>query len=235
MRYGQFHGFNIRATLIHDGNLTHVTNVTGNHLGWRTNADVRAFGIWFGHQHLNHIVMGIEKFFPNLLAFGWDQGNIATLTADDLEPFPELLEFYVNGNQLFSLNEDLFKHTPNLRLIHFSSNQLVHVGIGLLDSLNFLMTAHFRNNSCIDFDATIPAAIRELKLQLQNQCPPLATTTTSTTTVSTTTEPEQCPVECVESIGILEAENKRQNDEIALLVDSIQKLEEQIREILERL
>ena len=205
----------------------------------------------------NRIVKGIEKFFPNLRVFYWDFGNLTTLTADDLKPFPELQALHVQYNKLVSLDGDLFKYTPKLRWIDFDKNLLENVGIGLLDGLNNLTSAWFINNPCIDMEAETPAAIQELKLKLQNQCPPLEISTTtsststslaSTTTISATTESGQCSIECVELIENLQEENKRQddkisaqadmmlrqNEKIAAQGDAIQELKKQMRELWAR-
>lgn len=162
-----------------DGNLTHLIDVTGNHSSGRTNDDVTAFWIESGHQHLNRIPKGIEKNFPNLIGFVWSYGSLTTLKADDLKPFPNLVIFSVIYNKLASLDGDLFKHTPKLENINFDNNLLEHVGFGLLDGLNNLTDASFKRNPCIDMDTFLSATLQELKEELQEQCPPLATSTIS--------------------------------------------------------
>lgn len=82
------------ATLISDGNLTHVIDVTGNHTSEKTNADVKSLWINSSHQHFNRIPKGLGKFFPNLIGFGWHNGNLTTLAAEDLEPFPAGFRLY---------------------------------------------------------------------------------------------------------------------------------------------
>lgn len=165
-----------------DGNITHVLGVTGNHLSEKTNVDVKAFYMFSGHSHLNRIPKEINKFFPNLIALAWTFGNLTALTAEDLEPFPELQVLYAGGNKLVSLEGDLFKHTPKLEFIYFELSWIAHVGFGLLDSLSNLKYAHFGNNRCIDAFAEHSAQIQELKIKLQNQCPPLDAATFSTAT-----------------------------------------------------
>lgn len=130
--------------------------------------DIRVFYIASTHHHLDRISKGIEKFLPNLLGFLWYDGNLATLTADDLMPFPELQMFGIYGNKLVSLDADVFKHTPKLELLYVTFNLLEHVGFGLLDGLNYLSHAYFQGNPCITFGAETPEAIQELKIKLQN-------------------------------------------------------------------
>lgn len=179
----------IPAALISDGNLSHVFDVTGNHSSGKTNEDVKGFEIESNHQHLNRIPKGIEKFFPNLIAFVWYDGNLTTLIADDLKPFPKLQLFSALINKLVSVDGYLFKHTPTLKVIYLNVNLLENVGFGLLDGLNNLTNAYFQNNSCIHWIANSPATIQELNLKLRNQCPPLASMTTSPTTSSTSLAP----------------------------------------------
>lgn len=229
------------ATLITYGNITHVFGVAGDHEGGETNEDVKA--LYISSYQLNRIPKGIEEFFPNLIIFGWTLGDLTTLTADDLKPFPELQLFYAQGNKLVSLDGDLFKYTPKLILISFGSNLLEHVGLGLLDGLNKLTLAYFSGNPCINVKARTPGAIQELKLKLQNQCPPLSTSPTTTLSISTSLA-KKCP----ELIETLEKEIKRQSDEnrryreenarqgemITVQSNAIRALEKQIKELKAR-
>lgn len=243
-----------------DRNMTHVVDVTGNHLSEKTNAEVTAFYIYTSHKRWKRILKGMDKFFPKLIALAWQGGSLTTLTAEDLEQFPNLQQFNAYNNKLVSLDGGLFKHTPKLRRINFRSNLLEHVGIGLLDNLTHLTVSDFENNPCIDIDAYTQKAIQELKLILQNQCPPLETTTTSTTTsststtfiptieISTSSDSRQCSIECVELIETLKKEVKiqseknektseeiaRQDVKITAQADSIKELEKQMREIRAR-
>lgn len=175
------------ATLLFDGNITHMIAVTGNHLSEKTNADVTAFWIESNHGEYDRIPRGLNQFFPNLLVFVWQFGNLTTLEADDLEPFPVLREIWLPNNKLFALDGDLFKHTPQLGFIYFDYNRITHVGFGLLDGLNSLIYAYFQGNPCINAFADDSEQIPELKLKLQNQCQPLETTTAPTTTLSFST------------------------------------------------
>lgn len=201
-------------TIISDGNLTHVLNVTGNHPPGRNNSDVRAFFINANNHQFTLIPKGLERFFPALLAFGWERGRLSATAAEDLEPFPALQVFDVFYNSLTSLDGDLFRHTPNLGLVTFSLNLLEEVGIGLLDGLHNLTMAAFDGNPCIDMFAETPEAIQELKRRLEYQCSPLTTTTSTTTDISTTIESEQCPMGCVDLIDNLDRENARQDEKI---------------------
>lgn len=176
--------------VISDGNLTHVLNITGPHLSGKSNADVRAFYPYTDLKQFKRIPKGVEKFFPDLLAFVWPYGNLSTIAADDLKPFQNLQAFHAYGSGLVSLEGDLFKYTPKLEYISLDNNLLEHVGFGLLDNLRNLSQAYFRNNPCIDMAVVSPAGIQQIKFMLQNNCPPQAatvTTSSSSTSLAPTT------------------------------------------------
>lgn len=85
-----------------DGNLTHVLKVTGTHMSRRNNSDVRAFNASRYLPQVISIPMGIEDFFPNLLHFGWQNGNINSISFADFKPFPDLESISVRESKLLS-------------------------------------------------------------------------------------------------------------------------------------
>jgi len=238
-----------------------VTNITGNHIIGKTNADVEGFVIYL-EPNLSRIPRGIENFFPNLIGLAWGNTNLTSLVADDLKPFPKLLSAWFPSNKFVSLHSDLFVHTPMVRHIDFGRNLLENVGSDLLTSLNNLTSALFNDNRCISFNANTSQSIQNLIAMLREQCPEPETTTAipTTTTLSTTTvDPEECPVGCSEKIELLQEKfrseifelreaNERQeainrylqeaNGELRELLDAqanrIEELEKQMREILLR-
>lgn len=172
-----------------DGNFTHVQSVTGNHLEGKRNADVIGFSLYHDQQQLlTRLPKGIEKFFPNLVAFVWQDGNLRTMSSDDFKPFPNLLVTSFKSNKLTVLDGTLFVHTPMLAIMSFDDNLLQNVGYGFLDGFKTLTTAYLSGNPCINLNATTPQAIQQLKIELLNQCPPLITTTQSTTSATTSTK-----------------------------------------------
>lgn len=233
----------LNAVIISDDNLTHVIDIIGIHESGKTNEDVKAFWIESSHKQFARLPKGFEKIFVNMIVYAWGYGALTTLTADDLKPYPQLQRLDAYDNKLTSLDGDLFKYTPKLVYLHFRGNPLLHVGIGLLDGLHSLKRAYFELNDCINMGAETPTQIRQLKLKLWNQCPPLKI------------ESGECSIKCMERIETLEEENKRQSEEIvkhreenarqadeiskqsdkiAANSDAIQELEKQMRELSTR-
>lgn len=163
--------------VISDENETHVTDIIGDHISEKTNADVTAFYIQSHHRNIIRIPGGIDKFFSNLIAFSWRHGDLNTLTAADLQPFHKLKEFSADGNKIISLDGDLFKHNLKLESISFANNKLKHVGSNLLDGLNDLTEANFEYNRCIHTFAA-SGSMELIKHILREKCRPLETTTT---------------------------------------------------------
>ena len=104
------------------------------------------------------------------------QGNITTISAEDLKPLPNLLMLIIGGQKLITIDGDLFKHTPWVTDILFNDNIIENVGLDLLTGLTNLTYVDFTSNTCINRSADTPAAIENLRNELISQCPPLATT-----------------------------------------------------------
>lgn len=157
---------------------------------------MKALSIQVHTMPLKQFPIGIEKFFPNLVAIRWWFGHLTTLTTENLRPFPGLRHMDV-PNRIVTLNEGLFKYTPKIKYLSFFGNLLTHVGRDLLENLNELTYANFFSNPCISSHADTPQAIRAIKMQLLIQCPSQSTTipTPITTTLATTTT-KACYVRC---------------------------------------
>lgn len=150
--------------------LTTAVAIDGPHPDGNTNSDVRAFYLLDDTLFLHRITQGIEKFFPKILVFGWIEGQLRTISSNDLAPFPELRYFHVGRNKLSSLDGDLFKHNPKLEFVHFGENRLRSVGYGLLDGLKSLTRAFFFKNYCIDENAYTAEQVTKLRVDLRKQC-----------------------------------------------------------------
>lgn len=230
--------YSCEATITSVENPSNVTEITGIHMDGQNDGSVK--GVFVnGHRVLTGIPNGIEKFFPNLEAFQWFQGNLSTIGSSTFRPFPNLLSINVGDNQLVTLEGDLFQHTQKLRGIYFYVNSLAHVGHNLLTGLNNLTEAIFTANPCINAFAITPEEIRALNLQLPISCPPLNSTETTiqpetaptitttasvtipTTTISTTAAPDTCPISCSNKTNELEQR----------LTKKIEELERQIQEL----
>lgn len=158
-----------------------LTEVQGDHLSGNCNDDVEFFRLQ-NHGDLRSIPKQIEKFFRNILVLQWTSGNIASITADDLEPFPNLRSLVMYSNKIEHLDSDLFKHSQKLQVIYFGFNLIKHVGPGLLSSLTNLKRADFAGNLCVDFYAPTSKEILELTDQLTTKCAATDDTAGSTNT-----------------------------------------------------
>lgn len=247
--FGTF--YTCEATITSVENPTNVTEISGIHMGGQNDGSVKGFFI-NGHRALTGIPDGIEKFFPNLEAFQWFQGNLSSVGSSTFRPFPNLLSINVGDNQLVTLEGDLFQYTRKLKGIYFYVNSLAHIGHGLLTGLNNLTEAIFTANPCINAFAITPEQIQALNLQLPISCPPLNSTVTTTqpgtaptvtttptptvtiptTTISTTTAPDTCPVSCSNKTNASEQRMVAMNAEMEQrLTRKIEELDRQIKEL----
>jgi len=221
------------------GNDTALLEVTGTHQTSNTNADVGNL-IFSGNYPLDRLPTNIESFFPNLVMIYFIGGNLAYVSAENLQPFQNLRVFFAFQNQIATIDGDLFKYSPNLQRIVLDGNLITNVGEDLLTGLTQLTYANFQNNPCINILADTPEGIESLKTALQLQCPPLATTTVPPTTTSTTpltttsdpptttistTTPNNCYIRC--TVNEETDELRRQVDALA---DANAKFEERFLE-----
>lgn len=197
-----------------DGNTLNA--VTGVHVSGRSNEDVRV--VFVNDQNLSHVPPNLVDFFPNLGGISWRRSNLLKVSADDLKSLPGLMFFRSLFNPLVSLDGDLFQYTPNIQNVAFHNNSLEHVGYDLLKDLTGLNHADFSDNPCINVFATTPQVIRDLKMNLSIQCPPLSTTTTS----------DVCSAGCVDHI---DATQNEVLNEVQELRERIFALEKQLKEL----
>lgn len=162
--------YNCEVTVIASKSETTLLEVKGNHSEGKSNADVLYLSI-YDQVIPNRFPKNIEKFFPNLESFDWYNGSLKSVTAGDLAPFQTLKVLSISGHKLVSLNADLLKNNALLEWINFRDNLIEHVGSGLLKDLKRLEIAIFHENPCINFNATTPEGLEELKMQLTVNCP----------------------------------------------------------------
>lgn len=225
-----------QASIVSSENPSSVTEIRGQHLSGKSNDDVKYVYIYGSPST---IPSGIGNFFPNLQGFLWDESNLTSLKAEDLQQFPNLISLYVRNQAIESLDGDVFKFTPKLKSINLSYNKLQNVGLGLLSDLPELQQVNLRSNICVNIQADNAQQIQALKEELPTKCPPLITsteqptTTISTTTTSTTTE-NVCEVRCSinEEVEELRAKLVEQIEINAMNEERFTELEKMIREIL---
>ncbi|XP_037037902.1 leucine-rich repeat neuronal protein 3-like [Bradysia coprophila] len=159
------------ATVVYDAqNVNRVTAVTGTHSSGKGNADVH--GLRIQSQKLDHFLVNIHKFFPNLKLLYFLSTSIPHISNAHLLPLTNLEYLGLYNNSITSLESNLFAGFESIKFITFSNNKIKHVG------LDFILpnTAHlfdFSKNPCIDMKAETPAQITELRQKLLVNCPPL--------------------------------------------------------------
>ena len=181
------------GTIVGSGREGSILDVTGEHEGGLTNEDVNALSI-INQRALERIPTSLQNFFPNLFAIEWKFGDLAVISAADLEHFANLTIFSVYGNRLVTLPGNLLMNSRIIRHIDFGSNSINHVGQTFISGTASLEVALFERNNCISFSAGTPSELSTLTSLLQDWCPPLPEP-----------EPEpECPASCVERIDYLE-------------------------------
>lgn len=205
--------------IIFTGSRAALEVVSGTHLSGKVNSDVRS--VYVENQEIDFIPVFIEKFFPHLTGLQFYNTKLKAISAEDLKPFPNLKVLALPINNLVTLGDDLFKYTTNLQYIDFSLNQLQHVGSNLLESLEELREARFKSNPCVNFHATTPEQVLELKSKLIG-CPSLERQTTSST---------ECSDECLARVDALEAKENKLDELDSKYEKKFVELEKQMREL----
>lgn len=147
-----------------------LTNVTGILQGNKTTFDVSKLAV-YSQFIFYQIPKGIEKFFPSLTNLDFFDGNLITVSSNDLKSFPKLTSLSLSKQRLIILDGGLFKYTLNLEFIKISENPIQHVGKDLLESLKKLTEMNFLFNTCFSKVALNQSEFEELKTGLREQCP----------------------------------------------------------------
>lgn len=186
---------------------TTLEEVSGNHLSGRSNSDVRAVQTYQSPE-FTRIPLGMENFFPDLLVIQFWNGNLTSVTAEDLKPYPNLRYLSLPVNHITTLDVDLFKFTTKIKDFVIPSNKIERVGENIFAFLPELRWVNFLSNPCFSYYADTPEQLQYLKSNLASRCPPLQTSTTVSTTISTTLpstttsttskNPDECeiPIRC---------------------------------------
>lgn len=156
------------GTVTGTGNI--VLNIRGTHLTGRTEADVTGVSI-YNSQVTTQFPRNVDNFFPNVEAFDWVFSRLSAVSAHDLAQFPALRMLSLFGNEISLLDGNLFANTQNLHWVDVSNNRITNVGDGVFANLTDLSFVIFQRNPCVDFLATTPEAIEELRLSLPDYCP----------------------------------------------------------------
>lgn len=145
-----------------------LTAVNGNHHRGRTNLDVKGILFDLRGKNLDYLPMGIEDFFPNLLAYSVFRGVISNYTGNEFFPFKNLELIAIHETPLEFLPGNLFSKNKNLKTIYLM-NKVKLVGSGFLDGLNKLEYVMF-SEICLNDSASTASEIESLKEKLREHC-----------------------------------------------------------------
>lgn len=146
-----------------------LTVVKGTHEDGKGHANVEILEVC-NELELTRIPQGIERFFPNLKALAWTNGNIKAISANDFKLFPNLTQVNLYNNRLTTLEGNLFEYNPNVTFVGFSFNSIAHVGHNLLSNLTKLKRSYFLFNVCINMYSYDKNSLSKLKRELKHKC-----------------------------------------------------------------
>lgn len=146
-----------------------ATVVTGKHHGSRTHANVRSLQV-YSSPNMTYIPKGIEQFFKNIFSVSIKETGLAVIRKNDLKPFPRLRYLFLSRNQLKTLNSGLFLHNPKLNMLSLEGNQLNSIAADIFDPIEDLQQADFRDNVCINSQATSREKVKEVELDIAQNC-----------------------------------------------------------------
>lgn len=113
------------------------TQLPGNHIAGRTNADVTA--IHFDHQCIQFLPSGFEKFFPNLVGIRVEFCDLKSISQSDLSPFPNLRALWLARDKIEVLERDLFACNLKIEAITFMDNPIHFIYPTIFDNLHKLV------------------------------------------------------------------------------------------------
>lgn len=157
------------AKIIDAKNTSHVTSISGVHLEGFNSTQVHIFSL-DNDNYLAEIPRGIERYFPRLQGFRWEDSSLTSISEANLRYFPRLTGLSVWSNKITHLEDNLFGKTKELRYIHFSSNNFTKIGHKVLDELEDLTEAYFQNSGCVNFYAKSPSKLKTLKKKIEEKC-----------------------------------------------------------------
>lgn len=111
-------------------------------------------GLWIQHSNVAYFPLGIENFFPNLVAISISNSNLKRITKEDLKPFPNLRYFSLWSNHLQTVEKDLFQYNPKLEVIILKENRISQIEPTVFDNfVDKLRYFYLDGNNCQFGDA----------------------------------------------------------------------------------
>ncbi|KAG5666645.1 hypothetical protein PVAND_014661 [Polypedilum vanderplanki] len=115
---------------------TLITGISGNHLDGKMNQNVEA--VRFKELTVNYFPVGLQKFFPNLIAISILSSHLKEIKQSDLFPFPQLKYLNLYDNDLRIIRNNLFEFTEHLEVIGLHYNDIKDVDLKTFDKLKKL-------------------------------------------------------------------------------------------------
>lgn len=124
-----------------------VSDVSGSHIGFKTNLNVT--GLSIVNQTMRDFLIDVEKFFPNLEVIRVQWTRLGEISVQDLAPFKALKQISFSNSLIQYINSDLFSHNSQLHSISFDNNPIRHVGHGAFNRLHQLASLRLGNTTCV--------------------------------------------------------------------------------------
>jgi hypothetical protein len=173
-----FEKYGCWAELKPNGEENYITEVSHNHVGWKSDNDVKGFSYKHG-QVIPRLPKFTSNFFPELEAFSASNVSLEVISANDFINMPKTLYLvFLYSNKLKEIPSDLFKYTPNVGAIAIDNNQIQHVGSHFLDYLNLkkLRLLSTSENTCTSSFPHVENGNAEqfekLRMKLLESCKP---------------------------------------------------------------
>lgn len=195
-----------------------VLFINGQHNGGRNNSHVTVITAR-NHRHVNFVLRGLSRFFPNLIGINQDWNSIAVLYGNEFDEYQSLQYLSLDSNYLRHIPGSILSLNGNMRVMFFAWNLINSVGENFLNAVARVNLADFAVNVCINQFAQTPAQVQSLVSTMRNNCSIQEAPTTSTTTVR---PPGSCDLH--ETVCELREQNEnllQQNAEINARLDEM--------------
>lgn len=124
-----------------------VSDVTGTHIGFKTNLNVT--GLSIVNQTMREFLIDVDRFLPNLEVIRVQWTRLGEISVQDLAPFKALKQISFSNSLIHTINSDLFSHNSQLHSISFDNNPIRHVGHGAFNRLHQLASLRLGNTTCV--------------------------------------------------------------------------------------
>jgi len=157
-----------QGSLVSGESIDNVTTVSGSHQIDKSNLDV--LGLSMPSQNVQYFPRNIAEFFPNIIAFYFNDNNISSISHNHLSPFLNLEYVDIQSNSLTSLDGNLFAGLNSLKLIRLQYNNIINIGHDFI--LPNTGEVNFYSNTCVSQVARTVDQMDALRFHMMVSCPP---------------------------------------------------------------